>query len=160
LSRAESRCDLAPGNCRLRQVLRYRARISGPLLDRLDLHVHVPRVELKSLRGQDGGGEASAKVAARVMRTRELQVQRQGSCNAHLDNAAVDRYCTPDMAGLDVLEERRQLGHLLHPYARSSAPALLTRSYVALMIASSLRLRGSSTANNELPLPVSAMPLA
>jgi len=100
-------------------VLRYRARISGPLLDRLDLHVHVPRVELKSLRGQDGGGEASAKVAARVMRTRELQVQRQGICNAHMVNAAVEYYCTPDTAGLDVLERAmKRLGMSARGYHR------------------------------------------
>jgi hypothetical protein len=49
------------------QVQRYRARISGPLLDRLDLHVYVPRVELKSLREPSGCCEASAEVAARVM---------------------------------------------------------------------------------------------
>ena len=105
--------------CTADQVLRYRARISGPLLDRLDLHVHVPRVEFKSLRGQGGGCEASAKVAARVMRTREVQVQRQGTCNALLDNAAVDRYCTPDTAGLDVLERAMQrLGMSARGYHR------------------------------------------
>src|ERR1700675_4189564 len=106
-------------HCTADQVLRYRTRISGPLLDRLDLHVHVPRVEFKSLRGQGGSCEASAKVAARVTRTRELQVQRQGTCNALLDNAAVDRYCTPDTAGLDVLERAKQrLGMSARRYHR------------------------------------------
>ncbi len=95
-------------HCTADQVLRYRARISGPLLDRLDLHVHVPRVEFKSLRGQSGGCEASAEVAARVMRTRGLQVQRQGICNSHLDNAAVEHHCTPDAAGLHVLDQAMQ----------------------------------------------------
>jgi predicted ATPase with chaperone activity len=57
-------------HCTADQALRYRTRISGPLLDRLDLHVHVPRVEFKSLRGQSGG-EASVEVAARVTRGRE-----------------------------------------------------------------------------------------
>jgi magnesium chelatase family protein len=89
-------------------VQRYRARISGPLLDRLDLHVYVTRVEFKSLREPSGCREASAEVAARVMRTRELQIQRQGACNAHLDNAAVERYCTPSAAGLGVLERAMQ----------------------------------------------------
>jgi magnesium chelatase family protein len=95
-------------HCTADQIQRYRARISGPLLDRLDLHVHVPRVEFKSLREPSGGGEASAAVAARVMRTRELQMQRQGACNAHLNNAAVERYCTPNAAGLGVLERAMQ----------------------------------------------------
>jgi magnesium chelatase family protein len=106
-------------HCTADQVLRYRTRISGPLLDRLDLHVHVPRVEFNSLRGQGGGNEASAEVAARVMRTRELQVRRQGTSNAHLDNSAVDRYCTPNTAGLDVLERAiRRLGMSARGYHR------------------------------------------
>jgi magnesium chelatase family protein len=103
LGDANGRC-----HCTADQVQRYRARISGPLLDRLDLHVYVPRVEFKTLREPSGCREASAEVAARVMRTRELQIQRQGLCNAHLDNAAVERYCTPSAAGLDVLERAMQ----------------------------------------------------
>ena len=95
-------------HCTADQVHRYRTRISGPLLDRLDLHVHVPRVEFKSLRGSNGSGEASTVVAARVMQTRELQIHRQGACNALLDNAAVERYCTPSTAGLAILERAMQ----------------------------------------------------
>lgn len=95
-------------HCTADQVQRYRARISGPLLDRLDLHVHVPRVEFKSLRRPCGGGEASAEVAARIIRTRDLQIRRQGTCNAHLNNAAVERTCTPNSAGLGVLERAMQ----------------------------------------------------
>ncbi len=96
------------GNCQCTadQVRRYRSRISGPLLDRLDLHVYVPRLEFKSLR--TGSGEASKEVAARVMRTRELQVRRQGGCNADLDNAAVERHCTPNADGLSILERATQ----------------------------------------------------
>jgi magnesium chelatase family protein len=94
--------------CTAEQVQRYRARISGPLFDRLDMHVHVPRLEFKSLRERSGGCEASTEVAARVTRTRELQIHRQGACNAHLDNAAVERYCTPNAAGLAILERAMQ----------------------------------------------------
>jgi magnesium chelatase family protein len=78
------------------------------LLDRLDLQVHVPRLKFKSLRERSGDLEASADVAARVERARGLQIQRQGVCNAHLDNAAVDRYCTPNAAGLAILERAMQ----------------------------------------------------
>ena len=94
--------------CTADQVRRYRARISGPLLDRLDLHVHVPRLEFKSLRERSSGRETSTEVAARVWRTREVQIHRQGTCNAHLDNAAVERYCTPNAAGLAILERAMQ----------------------------------------------------
>jgi magnesium chelatase family protein len=95
-------------DCTAHQVQRYRARISGPLVDRLDLHVHVPRVDFKSLREPNGGGEISAQVAARVRQARELQIRRQGACNAHLNNAAVERYCTPDAPCLGVLERAVQ----------------------------------------------------
>jgi magnesium chelatase family protein len=94
--------------CTADQVKRYRTRISGPLLDRLDLHVHVSRVEFKSLLKPDSDRESSAEVAARVRRTREVQIRRQGVCNANLDNAGVERYCTPNAAGLDVLERAIQ----------------------------------------------------
>jgi magnesium chelatase family protein len=105
-------------HCTADQVLRYLSRISGPLLDRLDLHVHVPRVEFNSLR-ETGSGEPSREVAARVMRTRELQIRRQGACNARLDHAAVDRYCTPNAAGLGVLERAmQQLGLSARGYHR------------------------------------------
>ena len=110
---------LANCRCTPAQVTGYRNRISGPLLDRLDLHVHVARVAFKSLREQSSGHEASAAVAARVTRTRELQMQRQGACNAHLDNAAVERYCTPNAGGLDILERAmRRLGLSARGYHR------------------------------------------
>ena len=96
--------------CTADQVQRYRSRISGPLLDRLDLHVHVPRLEFRSLRERSGDRETSTEVAARVRRARELQIHRQGACNAHLDNAAVERYCAPNAAGLSILE--RAVQHL------------------------------------------------
>jgi magnesium chelatase family protein len=96
----------------------YRTRISGPLLDRLDLQVYVPRVEFKSLR-EPGASEASVDVAARVIRTHELQMLRQGVCNAHLGNAAVERYCTPSAAGYRLLERAmRQLGLSARGYHR------------------------------------------
>jgi magnesium chelatase family protein len=100
----------ALGNCQCtaEQVQRYRARISGPLLDRLDLQVHVPRLDFKSLRERRGGREASTEVAARVTRTRDAQIRRQGACNAHLDNAAVERYCMPNAAGQAILERAMQ----------------------------------------------------
>jgi magnesium chelatase family protein len=95
-------------HCTADQVQRYCTRISGPLLDRLDLHVHVPRVGFRSLRGSNDGGETSTVVAGRVMQARELQIHRQGACNALLNNAAVERYCTPNADGLGVLERAMQ----------------------------------------------------
>ena len=83
------------GNCRctIPQTQRYRARISGPLLDRLDMHIEVPRVEVSDFDDRRGRGEPSAAAAARVSAARSLQLARQGRCNARLTDAQVDRCC-------------------------------------------------------------------
>jgi magnesium chelatase family protein len=106
-------------HCSAEQVQRYRNRISGPLLDRLDLQVNVPRIEFKSLREPSACREASKEVAARVMRAREVQMRRQGGCNAGLDNAAVERHCTANAACLGLLERAmQQLGLSARGYHR------------------------------------------
>src|SRR5690606_23409440 len=68
----------AQGKCRCtaEQVQRYRTRLSGPLLDRLDLHVEVPRIPTPLLQASTEGSESSATVAARVLQARELQNER------------------------------------------------------------------------------------
>lgn len=96
----EARC-----RCTAEQVQRYRSRISGPMLDRLDMHVEVPRVPAELLRKPSASGETTAEVAVRVVRARELQWRRQGVCNSRLGNAAIERYCKPDKKGLAVLEQ-------------------------------------------------------
>jgi magnesium chelatase family protein len=98
------------GKCRCTsdQIQRYRTKISGPLLDRLDLHVEVPRVAPESLRLEHAVAESSAVVSLRVAQARELQIARQKKSNARLNNIEVDRYCTPDAQGLVVLERAMQ----------------------------------------------------
>jgi magnesium chelatase family protein len=94
------------GKCRCTsdQVQRYRMKISGPLLDRLDLHVEVPRVTAETLRSDGPMAESSAVVGQRACEARVRQLNRQGKSNARLSNTEVDRYCTPDEQGLAVLE--------------------------------------------------------
>ena len=87
LGDAQGRC-----RCTVEQVQRYRSRLSGPLIDRLDLHVEVPRVPTQLLSAKTGT-ESSAGVAVRVARAREQQVTRQGTLNSRLDNKAVERFC-------------------------------------------------------------------
>jgi len=94
--------------CTLEQVQRYRMRISGPLLDRLDLHVEVPRVAAETLRNDGPPPESSAAVSQRVCASRQRQIDRQGKSNARLNNMEVDRHCTPDAQGLTVLERAMQ----------------------------------------------------
>ena len=83
--------------CTPESVARYQGRLSGPLLDRIDLQVEVlaaPAAELLALPD----GEPSAVVASRVAAARERQLARQGVVNALLDPAGIDRHCTLDDA--------------------------------------------------------------
>ena len=90
-----------PCTCTPAAVERYRSRISGPLLDRIDLHVNVEPVEYEAL-ASDSGGESSAAVRSRVLRTRRIQQQRLQqwgvSCNARIPDAQLRAVCrmTPD----------------------------------------------------------------
>ncbi|MEN9629290.1 MAG: hypothetical protein RJA10_2517 [Pseudomonadota bacterium] len=83
--------------CTPEQVARYQGRLSGPLLDRIDLRVEVLAVKPAELMAQPDG-EPSAVVAARVAAARTLQLQRQGLPNAQLEAAGIDRHCRTDDA--------------------------------------------------------------
>jgi magnesium chelatase family protein len=89
------------------ELMRYRRRISGPLLDRLDLHVDVPPVA-PALLGGVAAHPTTAEVRARVGRAREVQARRGGAgpatCNARLRGAALRRHCAPDDAGRRLLQ--------------------------------------------------------
>jgi len=82
-------------HCTPDQVARYRNRISGPLLDRIDLHVEVPAVPDKDL-GSGQSGEASAVIRGRVAAARTLQIARQGKPNAHLSVKEISQHCSAD----------------------------------------------------------------
>ncbi len=88
------------GRCRCTsdQVARYRAKISGPLMDRIDLQVEVPTVPAETLR-TPAAGDASAAVRDRVTRARTLQLGRQGKANCALGPREVERWCLPEAAG-------------------------------------------------------------
>lgn len=96
-------CGFAGGNdgrcrCTPEQIARYRGRLSGPLLDRIDLLIEVPALAADALQ-HPADGEASASVRARVVAARALAEARQGKANAALAGAEIDRLCTPDRAG-------------------------------------------------------------
>jgi magnesium chelatase family protein len=73
-----------PCRCTPEQIQRYRARISGPLLDRIDLHVPVQRLPPGELLDPRGGAESSIEVRTRVCRSRDSQLERQGCNNAQI----------------------------------------------------------------------------
>jgi len=90
--------------CTPEQVRRYRARVSGPLLDRIDLQIAVPRVALADLGNAAPAGESSATVRARVVAARERQLQRAGKPNARLSNREVQRDCALIASDRSLLE--------------------------------------------------------
>ena len=104
----------AGGRCRCPgdAVARYRGRVSGPLLDRIDLHVEVPRLPPSQLRPDAPAGESSAVVRARVEAARAIGVARGGVANARLDHAGTLAACrlgATDQALLEQAIDRLQL---------------------------------------------------
>jgi magnesium chelatase family protein len=90
--------------CTPLQIERYRNRVSGPLLDRIDLHVEVPSVKLEELRGAPG--EASGPVAKRVQAARERQRIRFAANNGSPVNAAMTTKLIEEHCGLDTAARR------------------------------------------------------
>jgi magnesium chelatase family protein len=96
--------------CSPSMITRYRKRISGPLLHRIDIHVEVPRVDYEKLT-DDRLGEPSANIRARIEKARQVQRQRfEGAvggangnvpllCNADMGPAEVREHCPLDDAG-------------------------------------------------------------
>jgi magnesium chelatase family protein len=76
--------------CTPDQVAPYRARISGPLLDRIDIHLEVPAVPQEDLLSQTAA-EASGAVRERVAAAHRLQIERQGKNNSSLATREIDR---------------------------------------------------------------------
>ncbi|MDP2132878.1 MAG: YifB family Mg chelatase-like AAA ATPase [Sulfuritalea sp.] len=93
--------------CTPDQIARYRGRLSGPLLDRIDLMLDVPAVNEADLTAR-GDGESSATVRARVAAARVRQQLRQGKANALLSPDEVDRHCLPDCSGAALLKRAMQ----------------------------------------------------
>jgi magnesium chelatase family protein len=94
--------------CPPQAVRRYRARLSGPLLDRLDLHIEVPAVPYKDLRSQTAGS-TSIVMRERVQRARAAQRTRYAGTdcrnNAELNGSLLERHCALDQSGGDFLGE-------------------------------------------------------
>jgi magnesium chelatase family protein len=91
------------------QVQKYRGRISGPLLDRIDIHVDVPAIDIQDLSGTTES-ESSEVMRNRVARARLVQRKRLRNengvrCNARLPNRLIRKYCQLDSAGLDLIKQ-------------------------------------------------------
>ncbi|APZ41955.1 YifB family Mg chelatase-like AAA ATPase [Acidihalobacter ferrooxydans] len=122
-------CDLGANcSCTPEQQRRHRARISAPLLDRIDLQIEVPQLPREALRADAPRGESSTVVRARVAAARGRQLERQGRANALLTARDVDRHCAladPDRALLEQAMQRFRLSarayHRILKVARSIA---------------------------------------
>jgi len=94
--------------CTFLQIQRYRARISGPLMDRIDLHIEVPSVPYKEL-SEIGNGASSADILERVMRAREIQSERFRNAKIHTNSAMnsrqINKYCQIDLESGRMLEK-------------------------------------------------------
>ena len=89
--------------CTHEAVARYHDRISGPLLDRIDLQIEVPALSEREIAAAPDG-ETSESIAMRTRVAREIQLARQGKSNALLDGAAIDHHCKPDIDGAALLQ--------------------------------------------------------
>ena len=89
LGDASNRC-----RCSQDQVRRYCSKLSGPLLDRIDMHIEVPNMPAEVLQHHNSGGEESSHtIQQRVTETYQRQFRRQGKANSRLTNKEIERYC-------------------------------------------------------------------
>jgi len=109
-------------SCTPREIHQYRSRISGPLLDRIDIHIEVPAVKYRELSDRSEG-ESSAAIAERVERARDIQLARFRGTRVHSNSQMTPRqirkYCEPDAAGHRLLElVTERLGFSARAYTR------------------------------------------
>ncbi|MFZ2652630.1 MAG: YifB family Mg chelatase-like AAA ATPase [Burkholderiaceae bacterium] len=128
-------------------VARYQGRISGPLLDRIDLRVEVPAVLPQTLAAAPDG-EPSATIAARVIAARSLALARQACPNSALAGKALDRHCALDPGAAGFLQAAaRRLGwsargfHRVLRIARSAADLSASEVITAAHLAEAIQYR-------------------
>jgi magnesium chelatase family protein len=102
--------DAQRGKCTPLQVQKYLNKISGPLLDRIDIHIEVPALKHEELLKQHGGAESSTDIRARVLAARKIQQarfeksKRKISCNAQMGPAELKKFCVLDEASREFLK--------------------------------------------------------
>ncbi len=93
--------------CSGNQIQRYRAKISGPLMDRIDIHIEVPAVQFKDLTSNENG-KSSSEIIERVIRTRDIQHERfkrmKIYTNASMNSRQIRQFCSIDQQAQDLLE--------------------------------------------------------
>ena len=140
------------GRCRCSAELiqRYRNRISGPLIDRIDIHVELSALPVEHLMNEAVEvPENSARVAARVAAARLTQLERQGKLNARLSNAEIEQVCVLDHASKALLRLAiARLGLSARAYtrvlklARTCADLACARDIRKVDVSEAVQLRG------------------
>jgi magnesium chelatase family protein len=98
LGHYNNKCRCSPD-----QVSRYKAKISGPLLDRIDMLIEVPALKEEELTASNIG-ETSEAIRARVETARTIQLERQNKTNDALGSLEIEAFCQPDETGLTLLK--------------------------------------------------------
>ncbi len=105
-----------PCTCSEFQINRYQSRLSGPLLDRIDLQVEVPRLTSEELLNTQPSGETSADIRKRVIQARKIQAERYKNdgilTNSELTSRLIKKYCQLDKAGTEILKTASIKYHL------------------------------------------------
>ncbi len=109
-------------SCTPQQIQRYRAKVSGPLLDRIDIQIEVPAVQYKEL-SEETSTEDSAVIRTRVNQARKVQLTRFAGrtlfCNAQMTSRDIRKFCQPDDGGDKLLENAMsRLGLSARAYTR------------------------------------------
>jgi magnesium chelatase family protein len=143
--------------CSAEKVRNYRSRISGPLLDRIDLQVEVGRPPRQLLRGHLPAAEASACVQQRVAAAHGLQLDRQGCSNARLSGKRLARFCELDERGWQLLDAAAdKFGISVRSYqrilrvARTIADLAAAQVISPAHVAEALAMRGLSDGRNPV----------
>lgn len=106
----EKTCACSPA-----QIIKYQRKISGPLLDRIDLHVEVPRLKFEKL-AENSPGESSASIRARVEKSRQIQKERFSDfrivTNSEMGSEQIKKFCSLDKEGAELMKNAVSNLHL------------------------------------------------
>lgn len=144
-------------HCSAEQVRRYRGKLSGPLIDRIDIHLEIQALPPEHLtQPSQTPGESSADVARRVSASRSLQWQRQGKLNSRLSGAEVGRFCALDRPTRALLAQAiARLGLSARGYdrvlklARSCADLAAAERIATPHVSEAIALRALDRAQSE-----------
>ena len=147
--------------CSYKSVMQYLSRLSGPLLDRIDIQVDVQALEFEELSKRKTG-ESSSDIRARVNKARKLQVERYGpdgaDCNAHMSQKEMAEYCQLDDAGTAIMKSAfDRLGLTARSYdkllrvARTIADLEGVENISAAHVAEAIQYRSASCLRRTSP---------